>query len=90
MVCAAAWARVPPTWTRYETSASGQVFEFRVWALLTEQSHGQLHVFLPLTDRESDGLEHRLTDGTFFRVHAKSRSTLMAVRCTRGLAGKRG
>jgi hypothetical protein len=64
-------------WTRSETSASGQVFEFRLWALLTEQSRGQLHVFLPLTDRGIDGLVHRLTDGTYISVQAKSRSTLV-------------
>jgi hypothetical protein len=64
-------------WTRDETSASGQVFEFRLWALLTEQSRGQLHVFLPLTDRGIDALVHRLPDGTYSRVQAKSRSTLM-------------
>jgi hypothetical protein len=64
-------------WTRTETSASGQVFEFRLWALLTEQSRGQLHVFLPLTDRGIDGLVHRLTDGTYISVQAKSRSTLV-------------
>lgn len=64
-------------WTRSETSASGQVFEFRLWALLTEQSRGQLHVFLPVTDRGIDALVHRLTDGTYLQVQAKSRSTLM-------------
>jgi hypothetical protein len=64
-------------WTRDETSASGQVFEFRLWALLTELSRGQLHVFQPVTDRGMDALVHRLTDGTYFRVQAKSRSTLM-------------
>ncbi|MGH7762453.1 MAG: hypothetical protein ACREOY_13730 [Candidatus Dormibacteraceae bacterium] len=64
-------------WTRSEASASGQVFEFRLWALLTEQSRGQLHVFLPLTDRGIDGLVHRLTDGTYFRVQAKARSSLV-------------
>jgi hypothetical protein len=64
-------------WTRDETSASGQVFEFRLWALLTEQSRGQLHVFLPVTDRGIDALLHRLPDGTYFRMQAKSRSTLM-------------
>jgi hypothetical protein len=63
-------------WTRNETSASGQVFEFRLWALLTEQSRGQLHVFLPLTDRGIDGLVHRVTDGSYLAVQAKSRSTL--------------
>jgi hypothetical protein len=64
-------------WTRDETSAAGQVFEFRLWALLTEQSRGQLHVFLPVTDRGIDALVHRLPDGTYFRVQAKSRSSLM-------------
>jgi hypothetical protein len=64
-------------WTRGEASASGQVFEFRLWALLTEQSRGQLHIFLPLTDRGIDALVHRLTDGTYLPVQAKSRSTLM-------------
>ena len=68
---------VKKPWTRTETSASGQVFEFRLWALLTEQSRGQLHVFLPPTDRGIDALVHRLTDGTYFLVQAKSRSTLM-------------
>ena len=64
-------------WTRHETSASGQVFEFRLWAALTEQSRGQLHVFLPLADRGVDALVHRLTDGVYLEVQAKSRSTLM-------------
>ncbi len=64
-------------WTRYETSASGQVFEFRLWAALTEQSRGQLHVFLPLADRGVDALVHRLTDGVYLPIQAKSRSTLM-------------
>jgi hypothetical protein len=64
-------------WTHDEVSASGQVFEFRLWALLTEQSRGLLHVFLPLADRGVDALIHRLTDGTYLPVQAKSRSTLM-------------
>ncbi len=64
-------------WTRDEASASGQVFEFRVWALLTEQSRGLLHVFLPLADRGVDALVHRLTDGAYIPVQAKGRSTLM-------------
>ena len=67
---------VDQPWTRNETSASGQVFEFRLWALLTEQSRGQLHVFLPVTDRGIDGLVHRLADGKYFPLQAKSRSTL--------------
>jgi hypothetical protein len=52
------------------------VFEFRLWAALTEQSRGGLHVFLPLADRGIDALVHRLVDGTYFRVQAKGRSTL--------------
>jgi hypothetical protein len=64
-------------WTRDEASASGQVFEFRLWAALTEQSRGGLHVFLPLADRGIDALVHRLSDGTYFRVQAKGRSSLV-------------
>ena len=64
-------------WTPRETSASGQVFEFRLWAALTEQSRGALHVFLPLADRGIDALVHRLSDGKYFEVQAKSRSTLV-------------
>lgn len=63
-------------WTPSEVSASGQVFEFRVWAALTEQSRGQLHVFLPLTDRGIDALVHRQKDGTYLPVQAKGRSSL--------------
>jgi hypothetical protein len=64
-------------WTGRETSASCQVFEFRSWALLTEQSRGSLHVFLPLTDRGIDGLLHSLTDDHYVLVQAKMRSTLV-------------
>jgi hypothetical protein len=63
-------------WTRDEASASGQVFEDRVWALLTEQSRGHLHIFRPLLDRGVDGLLHRLTDGAYIPVQAKARSSL--------------
>jgi hypothetical protein len=63
-------------WTREDASASGQVFEFRLWALLTEQSRGQLHVFLPLADRGIDALVHRRTDDVYIAVQAKSRSVL--------------
>ena len=65
-----------PPWTTNELSASGQVFEFRLWAALTEQSRGQLHVFLPLTDRGIDGLVHRQTDGAYLPIQAKGRSML--------------
>lgn len=68
---------VTEPWTRDEASASGQVFEFRLWAVLTEQSRGSLHLFLPLTDRGIDGLVHRLTDGVYIPVQAKGRSALM-------------
>lgn len=63
-------------WTHDEVSASGQVFEFRLWAELTEQSRGALHVFLPLTDRGIDSLVHRLTDDRYVSIQAKGRSTL--------------
>lgn len=59
------------------TSAAGQVFEFRLWAALTEQSRGLLHLFLPLSDRGIDALVHRLTDGAYIPVQAKGRSSLM-------------
>ncbi len=63
-------------WTSRETSSSGQVFEFRLWAALIEQSRGSLHVFLPPTDRGIDALVHRRTDGAYISVQAKGRSTL--------------
>jgi hypothetical protein len=68
---------MPEPWTREEALASGQVFEFRVWAALTEQSRGRLHVFLPLSDRGIDGLVHRLADGVYIPVQAKGRSILI-------------
>lgn len=64
-------------WTREEASASGQVFEFRLWALLTEQSRGRLHVFLPLADRGIDALVHRRSDDVYMPVQAKARSSLV-------------
>jgi len=65
---------VEEPWTRHDSLAAGQVFEFRVWAALTEQSRGQLHVFLPLSDRGIDAMVHRLTDGAYIPVQAKGRS----------------
>src|SRR5256885_4817637 len=41
-----------------------------------EQSRGHLHVFRPLLDRGVDGLLHRLSDGAYFPVQAKGRSSL--------------
>jgi hypothetical protein len=63
-------------WTRGEAGTSGQVFEDRVFALLAEQSRGQLHVFRPLLDRGVDALLHRLSDGAYIPVQAKGRSSL--------------
>ncbi len=63
-------------WTRDEASASGQVFEDRVWALLSEQSRGQLHVFRPLLDRGVDAVLHRLSDGAYIPLQAKGRTSL--------------
>src|ERR1700681_2415932 len=63
-------------WTRGEAGASGQVFEDRVCALLTEQSRGHLHVFRPLLDRGVDALLHRLSDGSYIPVQAKGRTSL--------------
>src|SRR5437868_6604703 len=59
---------------RRDTSAPGQVMEFRVWTELIQQSHGALHVFLPLLDRGLDAVIHRLTDGEYIPVQVKSRT----------------
>src|SRR5438270_10381012 len=76
LACGGTSMQLTGPWTRDETSAVGQVFEFRLWALLAEQSRGGLHVFLPLADRGVDALVHRISDGVYFQVQAKSRSTL--------------
>src|ERR1700680_2967584 len=68
---------VEEPWTRHESLAAGQGFEFRVWAALTEQTRGQPHVFLPLSDRGIDGLVHRLIDGAYIPVQAKGRSVVL-------------
>lgn len=54
--------------------SKGQAMEFRVWTELIQQSHGSLHVFLPLLDRGLDAVIHRLTDGEYIPVQVKSRS----------------
>src|SRR6202171_3473016 len=56
--------------TRGEPTASAQVFEDRIWALLPEQSRGHLHVFRPLLDRGVDALLHRLSDGAYIPLPA--------------------
>lgn len=63
-------------WPHGQALATGQVFEFRLWAALVEQSRGQLHIFLPLSDRGIDALVHRLSDDHYFRVQAKCRTSL--------------
>jgi len=47
-----------------------------VWVELVVQSHGRLHVFLPLLDRGIDALIHRPDDGSWFPVQVKGRSQL--------------
>jgi len=71
------FAVVEAPWTGHQNSASSQAYEFRVWAALTEQSRGSLHVFLPTADRGVDGLVHRLTDGAYILLQAKDRSKLV-------------
>ena len=43
-----------------DTSAPGQALEFEIWSDLIKQSHGSLHVFLPLLDRGLDAVLHRM------------------------------
>ena len=57
-----------------DTLAPGQAMEFRVWTELIQQSHGTLHVFLPLLDRGLDAVIHRLTDGSYIPVQVKGRA----------------
>ena len=59
---------------RRDTLATGQVMEFLVWAELSRQSHGALHVFLPLLDRGLDAVIHRRTDGRYIPVQVKCRT----------------
>ena len=63
-------------WHHGQTLAAGQVAEFKVWAELVRQSMGGLHVFLPLRDRGIDGVLHRMSDGAYFAVQIKGRTSL--------------
>lgn len=56
-----------------DTMSPGQAMEFRVWTELIQQSHGALHVFLPLLDRGLDAVIHRMTDGGYIPVQVKCR-----------------
>src|SRR5207248_9802443 len=67
--------RVLDELSRMDTSAPGQVMEFRVWTELIQQSGGALHVFLPLLDRGLDAVVHRLTDGEYIPLQVKSKSS---------------
>ena len=63
-------------WGRSQASIVGQLIEWEVWVELVVQSHGRLHVFLPLLDRGLDALVHRLDDGRWIPVQVKGRSKL--------------
>ena len=65
------------TLDRRNTSAPGQALEFELWAELIKQSHGALHIFLPLLDRGLDAVIHRLTDGRYVPIQVKGRSELV-------------
>ena len=53
----------PIMWPRGSEDAIGQTAEFLVWAALTAQSGGGLHIFLPMLDRGIDAVAHRRVDG---------------------------
>jgi len=48
-----------------------------VWRELIQQSHGTLHLFLPLLDNGFDGVIHRMTDGAYVPIQVKGRSELV-------------
>lgn len=62
---------------RRDTSGPGQALEFEIWSDLIKQSHGALHVFLPLLDRGLDAVLHRLTDGRYIPLQIKGRGQLI-------------
>jgi hypothetical protein len=66
----------PASWHRDQDSVVGQLAEWEVWVELVVQSHGRLHVFLPLLDRGVDALIHRLDDSRWIPVQVKGRSEL--------------
>jgi hypothetical protein len=68
---------VPPPEARRDSKEFGQAVEFAVWRELIQQSHGALHVFLPLLDNGFDGVVHRLTDGAYLPIQIKGRSSLV-------------
>ncbi|MHB8719720.1 MAG: hypothetical protein ACYDAC_12655 [Candidatus Dormibacteria bacterium] len=52
----------------------GQVGEWLIWTQLAGASGGDLHVFLPLTDRGIDGIVHRISTDEYARLQVKALS----------------
>lgn len=67
---------------RRDTSAPGQALEFEIWSDLIKQSHGALHVFLPLLDRGLDAVLHRMTDGRYIPLQVKGRGKKTGNACS--------
>ncbi len=63
-------------WPHGSTDTIGQAAEFLVWAALTAQSGGGLHVFLPILDRGIDALVHRREDGAYLALQVKAKTAL--------------
>jgi hypothetical protein len=63
---------------RRDNKSPGQALEFEIWSDLIKQSHGALHVFLPLVDRGLDAVLHRMTDRQYIPVQIKGRSRMVA------------
>jgi len=61
---------------RRDTASPGQAMEFAIWSDLIKQSHGALHIFLPLLDRGLDAVVHRMTDRRYIPVQIKGRTAL--------------
>jgi hypothetical protein len=66
----------PAVWPPGSEDAIGQTAEFLVWAAITAQSGGSLHVFLPMLDRGIDGLVHRMADGGYIAIQVKAKTAL--------------
>lgn len=66
----------PEAWPHGSEDAIGQTAEFLVWANITAQSGGRLHVFLPMLDRGIDSLVHRLEDGVYLALQVKAKTVL--------------
>ena len=62
------------SWPHGSQDPIGQAGEFLVWAPLITQSGGGLHVFLPELDRGLDAVIHRLDDGAYIALQAKTKT----------------